>query len=88
MCDIENKAIRYYSGIFVCFFICFLQVLVIWSFCFLCDCSKGFSECMRRHDQVDLYPFDPEQEITLHRIRQEQRTKQTRNGAIMDNNEV
>ena len=37
--DIDNKAIRYYSGIFV--FI-FLQVLVIWSFCFVCDCNQGY----------------------------------------------
>ena len=45
--DINNRAIRYYSGIFV--FI-FLQVLVIWSFCFVYDCGQGYSECMRRRD--------------------------------------
>ena len=62
-------------------------MLAIWSFCFVCDCSQGFSECMRRRDQVDLHPFDPERERTLHRIRREQRTEQTRNLAIMENNE-
>ena len=53
----------------------------------MCDYSQGFSECMRRHDQVDLHPFDPNPERTLHRIRREQRTKQIRNLAIMENNE-
>ena len=62
-------------------------MLVIWSFCFVCDCSQGFSECMRRWDQVNLHPFDPEPERTLHRIRREQRTEQTRNLAIIENNE-
>ena len=82
--DINNKAIRYYSGIFV--FI-FLQVLVIWSFYFVCDCSQGYSECMRKRGQVDLHPFDPEPERTLHRLRRELRTAQNRNLAIMQNNE-
>ena len=51
------------------------------------DCSQGYSERMRRRDQVDLHPFDPEPERTLHRIHQEHRTEQTRNLAIMENNE-
>ena len=53
----------------------------------MCDCSQGYSERMRRRDLVDLHPFDPEPERTLHRIRREQRTEHTRNLAIMDNNE-
>ena len=82
--DIYNKAIRYYSGIFV---FNFLQVLVIWSFCFVCDCNQGYSECMRRRGQVDLHMFDPELKRTLHRLRQELRTSHNRNLAIMQNNE-
>ena len=77
---IDNKVIRYYSGIFV--FI-FLQVLVIWSFCFVCDSGQGCSECMRRRGQVDLHPFDPEPERTLHRLHRELRTTYNRNLAIM-----
>ena len=42
---------------------------------------------MRRRDQVDQYLFDPEPERTLHRIRREQITEQTRNLANMENNE-
>ena len=42
---------------------------------------------MRRRDQVDQHPFDPEPERNLHRIRREQRTEQTRNLANMENNE-
>ena len=42
---------------------------------------------MRRRDQVDQHLFDPEPERTLHRIRREQRTEQTRNLEIMENNE-
>ena len=53
----------------------------------MCDCSQGYSEHMRRRDQVYLHPFEPEPEITLHRLRQEQRTVQTRNLVIMENNE-
>ena len=53
----------------------------------MCDCSQGFSERMRRQDQVDLPTFDPEPERTLHRTRREQRTKHTRNLEIMENNE-
>ena len=53
----------------------------------MCDFSQGFSERMRRRDQIDQHPFDPEQERTLHRIHREQRTEQTRNLAIMENNE-
>ena len=83
--DIDNKAIRYYSGIFVFYFV--LQVLVIWFFCFVCDCNRGYSECMRRKDQVDLHPFDPELERTLHRLRRELRTTQNINLAIIQNNE-
>ena len=39
--DIDKSAIRYYSGIFPFYFILFLliQVLVIWSLCFACDCG-------------------------------------------------
>ena len=47
------------------FLFCFvLQVLVIWSFCFVCDCSQGYSECMRTRGQAELHPFDPEPERT------------------------
>ena len=53
---------------------------------FVCDCSQGFSEHIRRRDLVDLPTFDPEPERTLHRTRREQRTEQTRNLAIMENN--
>ena len=53
----------------------------------MCDCSLGFSEYMRRQDQVDQHPFDPDPERTLHRICREQRTEQTRNLANMENNE-
>ena len=42
---------------------------------------------MRRRDQVDLQPFDPNPERTLHRLRREQRALQNRNLAIMENNE-
>ena len=42
---------------------------------------------MRRRDQVDQHLFNPELERTLHRIRREQRTKQIRNLANMENNE-
>ena len=42
---------------------------------------------MRRRDLVDLPPFDPEPERTLHRTRREQRTEQTIKLAIMENNE-
>ena len=62
-------------------------MLVIWSFCFVCDWSQGYSERMRRRDQVDLHPLDPESERTLHRLRREQRTVQNRNLSIMENNE-
>ena len=61
--------------------------MVIWSFCFVCDCSKGYSECMRTRGQVDLHSFDPEPERTLHRLRRELRTTQNKNLAIMQNNE-
>ena len=81
---IDNKAIRYYSRIFV---LIFLQVLVIWSFYFVCDCSQGYSECMRRRGQVDLLSFDPEPERTLHRLHRELRTTQNINLTIIQNNE-
>ena len=83
--DIDKKAIRYYSGIFIFCFV--LQVLVIWSLCFVCDCSKGYSECIRTWGQAELHPFDPEPERTLHQLRRELRTTQNRNLAIMQNNE-
>ena len=53
----------------------------------MCDCSQGYSDCMRKRGQVDLHPFDPEPEITLHRLRRELRTTHNRNLAIMQNNE-
>ena len=53
----------------------------------MCDCSQGYSERMRRQDQVDLHPFDPEPERTLHRLRREQRAVHNRSLAIMENNE-
>ena len=62
-------------------------MLVIWSSCFVCDCSLGFSEYMQRRDQVDQHLFDLEPERTLHRIRREQRTEQIRIQANMENNE-
>ena len=68
-------------------FLFFLKVLVIWSFCFVSDCSQGYSAFMQRRGQVDLHPFDPEPERTLHRLRQELRTAQYRNLSIMQNNE-
>ena len=36
--DIEKSAILYYSGIFPFYFILLLQVLVVLSLCFVCDC--------------------------------------------------
>ena len=62
-------------------------MLISWSSCFVCDCSQGFNECMRRRDLVDLPPFDPEPERTLHRTHREQRTEHTRNLSIMESNE-
>ena len=62
-------------------------MLVIWSFCFVCDCSQGYSECMRTRGQAELHLFDPKPERTLHRLRLELRTAQSRNIATMQNNE-
>ena len=45
-------------------------------FCFVCDCIQGYSERMRRRDQVDLHLFDPESKSTLHRLLREQRAIQ------------
>ena len=53
----------------------------------MCDCNQGYSECMRTRGQAKLHPFDPEPKRTLHRLRQELRTTQNRNLAIMQNNE-
>ena len=53
----------------------------------MCDFSRGYSECMRRRGQVDLQPFDPEPERTLHHFCRELRTTQYRNLVIMQNNE-
>ena len=53
----------------------------------MCDCSQGYSECMRTWGQAELHPFDPEPERTLHRLRQELRTTQYINLATMQNNE-
>ena len=61
-------------------------MLVIWSLCFACDCSQGYSECMRRRGQVKLHPFDSKSERTLHRSSREKREAQHRNLAIMQNN--
>ena len=41
---------------------------------------------MRRRGQVELHPFDPEPERTLHRLRKEQREAQHITLAIMQNN--
>ena len=41
---------------------------------------------MRSWGQVELHPFDPEPERTLHRLCREQRKAQLRNLAIMQNN--
>ena len=84
--DIDNKAIRYYSGILFYFYFTFTSAgnLV---FVFVCDCSQGYSECMRRRGQVELHPFDSKPERTLHLLRRELRTTQYRNLAIMQNNE-
>ena len=62
-------------------------MLVIWSCCFVCDFSLGFSEYMQRRDQVDQHLFDPEPERTLHIIRREQRTEHIRIQTNMENNE-
>ena len=42
---------------------------------------------MHRQGQVELSPFDPEPERTLHRLRRELREAQQRNLATMKNNE-
>ena len=42
---------------------------------------------MRRRGQVELLPFDPELERTLHRLRREQRGAHQRNLAIIQNQE-
>ena len=62
-------------------------MLVILSFCLVCDCSQGYSECMRTRGQAELHPFDLELERTLHLLRRELRTAQNINLAIMQNNE-
>ena len=53
----------------------------------MCDCSQGYSECMRTRGQAELHPFDPGLERTLHRLRRELRTTHNRNITIMQNNE-
>ena len=53
----------------------------------MCDCSLGFSEYMRRLDQVDQHLFDPDPEIILHKTRREQGTEHIRIQANMENNE-
>ena len=53
----------------------------------MCDCSQGYSECMRTQGQAKLHSFDPEPERTLHRLHRELRTTHNRNLAIMQNNE-
>ena len=42
---------------------------------------------MRRRGQVELPPFDPKPESTLHHLRRELREAQQRNLATMQNNE-
>ena len=54
---------------------------------FVCDCSEGYCLCVRRRGQVELLPFDPEPERTLHRLRREQREAHQRDLAVMQNNE-
>ena len=41
---------------------------------------------MQSGGQVELHPFDPKPEKTLHRLRREQREAQHKNLAIMQNN--
>ena len=41
---------------------------------------------MRNWNQVELHPFDPKLERTLHLLRKEQREAQPRKLAIMQNN--
>ena len=53
----------------------------------MCDCSQGYSECMRTWGQAELHLFDPEPERTLHRLCRELRTAQYRNLATMQNDE-
>ena len=62
-------------------------MLVIWFFCLVCDCSLGYSECMRTRGQAELHLFDSDPERTLHRLRRELRTAQNRNQTIMQNDE-
>ena len=85
--DIDNKAIRYYFGIFYFLFYFPFTSAGNLVFVFVGDCSQGYSECMRRRGQVELHPFDPEPEKTLHRLLRELRTAQYRNLVIMQNNE-
>ena len=42
---------------------------------------------MLHQDQVNQFLFDPEPERTLHILHREQRTEQSRNFAIMENND-
>ena len=53
----------------------------------MCDYSEGYCECMCIQGQVELLPFDPEAERTLHRLHRELREYQQRNLATMQNNE-
>ena len=53
----------------------------------MCDYSEVYCECMCRQGQVELPPFDPEVERTLHRLRRELREAHQRNLATMQNNE-
>ena len=43
--------------------------------------------CMRRQGQVELLPFNPKPERTLHRLRREQREAHQRDLVVMQNNE-
>ena len=53
----------------------------------MCDYSEGYCECMHKRGQVELSPFDPEPERTLHRLRRELRESRLRNLATLKNNE-
>ena len=82
--DIDNSAVRYYSGNFFFFgdtsacnlVSVFVRVIVM-----------KVIVCMRRRGQVELLPFDPEPERTLHQLRREQREAHQRDLAVMQNNE-
>ena len=90
--DIDNSAIRYYSGILFYFTFLFISFCLYKCLSFglcvcACDYSEGYCECMRRRGQVELLLFDPELDRTLHRLHKEQREAHQRNLATMQSNE-